>query len=335
MNETTLAVVVIGRNEGSRLTACLESVRAAEGMPSSTELIYVDSDSTDGSPERAAALGAKVIVLSPGKLSAARARNAGWRSATASFILFLDGDTILHRDFVHRAIQEFEDPAIAVVWGHRREIRTSASVYNRLLDLDWIYAPGQTDFCGGDALMRRSSLERAGGFNSDLIAGEEPDLCRRMRAAGDSILHIDAPMTGHDIAMFHFSQYWRRAVRTGHAYAEIADRYRNTPDPFWSRESRSNILRGSLYLLLGIAMCGASVFLRSWTPFLAGLLGLALLSFRTALSSRWKGASWDTLLLFGIHSHLQQVPVLQGQMLYLVGRWRRQSSSLIEYKKPR
>ena len=332
MNAPVLAVVVIGRNEGKRLTACFESIRASRGMPMSIELIYVDSNSTDGSPERAAAFGAKVLTLTTGKLSAARARNVGWRSATAPIIFFLDGDTILRNDFVPQAMAQFEDPTVSVVWGHRREVRPEISVYNRILDLDWIYAAGPTDFCGGDALMRRSSLEHVNGFNPDLIAGEEPDLCRRMRAAGGLILHIDVPMTGHDLAMTHFSQYWRRAVRTGHAYAEIADRYRNTPDPFWNREARANILRGSFYLLSGVAMCAASVIYSSWIPFLAGLTGLAILAMRTALASRWKGVSWDTLLLFGIHSHLQQVPVMQGQILYLLGRLRKQDSKLIEYK---
>ena len=309
-----------------------ESIRASNGLPESTELIYVDSNSTDGSPARAEALGAKVIVLGSGKLSAARARNAGWRSATAPIVFFLDVDTILNPGFLPIALKHFDDPAVSVVWGHRREIRPEASVYNRILDLDWIYAPGLTEFCGGDALMRRSSLEHAGGFNPDLIAGEEPDLCRRMRAAGGNILHIDVPMTGHDIAMFHFKQYWRRAVRTGHAYAEITDLYRNTADPFWARESRANLMRGSFYLLAAIGVCVASVFLHSWLPLLAGFAGFALLAVRTALKSKWKIVSWDTLLLFGIHSHFQQVPVLQGQLLYFLGRWRKKSSELIEYK---
>ena len=53
----SVSVVVIGRNEGERLVRCLESVQAAEYHPEKVELIYVDTDSTDGScaaaePER-------------------------------------------------------------------------------------------------------------------------------------------------------------------------------------------------------------------------------------------------------------------------------------------
>jgi glycosyltransferase involved in cell wall biosynthesis len=332
MNDARVSVVVIGRNEGSRLTACLESIRAARQCTEPWELIYVDSNSSDGSPERAAVLGAKVIVLSSGKLSAARARNEGWRAATAPFILFLDGDTILHPDFVGRAAAEFDKPEIAVVWGHRRESRTEQSPYTRVLDLDWIYAPGITDFCGGDALMRRSTLEQVNGFNAGLIAGEEPDLCRRMRALGNLILHIDVPMTTHDLAVSRLSQYWRRAVRAGYAYAEIAARYRHTPDPSWSKESFDNLWRGSLYFLLVMAACLASIVLHSWLPLLVGALGAAALAVRTALAVRWKCSSWPTLLLYGIHSHAQHVAILQGQLLYRWGRWRQQSRGLIEYK---
>ena len=81
-----LSIVVIGRNEGNRLVACLESIRNSRSLPTQIELIYVDSNSSDGSPERAAGLGATVLRLGPGKQSAARARNLGWRSANAPFI---------------------------------------------------------------------------------------------------------------------------------------------------------------------------------------------------------------------------------------------------------
>jgi glycosyltransferase involved in cell wall biosynthesis len=332
MTRAALSIVVIGRNEGERLARCLESIRAARALPEPTELIYVDSHSTDGSPDWAASYGAKVVGLGPGRLSAARARNAGWQAGTAPFVLFLDGDTILHPEFVQRALKEFSDPSVSVVFGHRREIRPDTSFYNRVLDLDWIAPLGDSDFCGGDSIMRRETLEQTNGFNPELIAGEEPDLCRRIRGMGGRILHIDAPMTGHDLAMHRFNQYWRRATRTGYAYAEISARYRDTPDPLWSRESRKNLKQGSLYILLFVAIAVTALVLHSWIPVVAAALGGVAVCVRSAMLSRWKNVPWGTLLLFGVHSHIQHVPILLGQLSYLWRSSRGQSRVLIEYK---
>jgi glycosyltransferase involved in cell wall biosynthesis len=166
-----LSVVVIGRNEGERLVHCFRSVRAMRPIDGEVEILYVDSASTDGSAARAAAAGATVLRLPPLHPSAALARNVGWRRASAPFVLFLDGDTIVHPGFVVAALPEFADERVAVVWGNRRELRPAASVYNRVLDVEWIQPPGSSAPSGGDALFRRAVLERTGGFDPGLIAG--------------------------------------------------------------------------------------------------------------------------------------------------------------------
>ena len=119
MNKPPLSVVIIGRNEGQRLVDCIRSVQNMNDPPSGMEIIYVDSDSTDGSVDRAKALGTKVLVVHPERPAAAIGRNAGWRAAKAPLILFLDGDTILHPDFVKEATQSLDNsPKVAIVWGH-------------------------------------------------------------------------------------------------------------------------------------------------------------------------------------------------------------------------
>ena len=215
-----VSIVIIGRNEGQRLVRCFESVRTMVGPEADVEIVYVDSGSEDGSVACARRFGASVIELQ-GRCSAARARNAGWQAANGEWILFLDGDTVLDRGFLDAALAHASDPQVAAVWGHRRELRPLANFYHRVLDLDWVYAPGVSEFCGGDVLMRRKALEQVQGFDPALIAGEEPELCSRLRGSGYQILHIDAPMTGHDLAITRFSQYWKRAVRAGYAYAQL------------------------------------------------------------------------------------------------------------------
>src|ERR1700733_8869724 len=66
-------VVVIGRNEGQRLITCLQSLSDA------TAVIYVDSNSTDGSVKAAQDRNINIIELDLSvPFTAARARNAGF-----------------------------------------------------------------------------------------------------------------------------------------------------------------------------------------------------------------------------------------------------------------
>ena len=327
-----VSIVVIGRNEGARLGHCLRSIFSMNNPGCPVEVVYVDSASSDGSVGLAERMGADVVAIEAEQPTAALARNTGWRRTDAPFVLFLDGDTTLDANFVVRALAEFNDHSVAVVWGQRRETNTSDSIYNRVLDLDWIYPPGLSDFCGGDALMRLSALEELGGFDESLIAGEEPEMCRRLRANNQKILHVDVPMTGHDLAITRWQQYWKRANRAGYAYAEVSERFRGGELPFWEREARANRMRAITLLLAPFVGGVTAAFYRQWWPVATiGCLSL-LLVMRTSWKARWKSPSVLMCLLYALHSHLQQIPIFVGQMQYFrdksVGRRR----GLIEYK---
>jgi glycosyltransferase involved in cell wall biosynthesis len=230
--------VVIGRNEGARLVACLASLAGQV-----RRVIYVDSGSTDGSVAAARAAGADVVELDLSKpFTAARARNAGLLALAADppdFVQFLDGDCELRVGWVDRAVRFLDDNLrAAVVCGRRRERFPEASVYNRLIDAEWNTPLGETRACGGDALMRHDPVAALGGFRADLIAGEEPELCLRLRARGWTIWRIDAEMTWHDAQILHLWQWWRRTQRAGHAFAEGAARFSTPSAPHWRREVR-------------------------------------------------------------------------------------------------
>ncbi len=333
MKVSLVSVVVIGRNEGERLRRCLESVCAMERGDWVVEVIYVDSGSADGSLGVAEEYGARVIALRPERPTAALARNAGWRVAGGEVVFFLDGDTVVSPLFVRESLGEFEDERVGVVWGHRREMYPERSVYNRVMDLDWVYIAGFTGFCGGDALFRREVLERTGGFDETLIAGEEPELCRRVIACKWVILHVDRAMTGHDLGILSLVGYWRRAVRAGHAYVEVSERFRGTGEPFWEDEVRRNRTRALGWMTLIAACFVVSFVVKSLLP-MVFLLGFsALLVVRTAFKARWKGAGWGTLLLYGVHSQFQQIPIYFGQREFWRNKRRGFATGLVEYKR--
>jgi cellulose synthase/poly-beta-1,6-N-acetylglucosamine synthase-like glycosyltransferase len=296
------------------------------------EVFYVDSDSADDSVDRANRAEVRIIQLRPQRPCAALARNAGWNAATSEIVLFLDADTELAPDFVADSIGAFRDPHIAVVFGDRREGNPRASVFTRVLDLDWLQAPGAADFCGGDAVMRRSALQDVNGFDETLIAGEEPELCWRLRSRGWQVVHVDRTMAAHELGITRLSQYWRRAVRTGYGYAEVSERFRYTESPLWRAEVKRNRINGVVILLLIMGSLVLGAMRRSAIPIMVAISIFIALAVRTAVRNRWKGADSVTLFLYGLHSHFQQIPILLGQIKYHWQRWRGVSSELIEYK---
>lgn len=326
--EPKLSYVVIGRNEGERLTRCLESIHASDARVTS-EIIYVDSNSSDDSLARAKALGAVAISVKSDRPTAALGRNAGWHAARGEFIMFLDGDTQLHPAFINTALAAIAEPDVAVVWGHRRESDPDQSVYVRVLDLDWIYPPGDSAFCGGDALMRRDVLADTGGFDATLIAGEEPELCSRIRAKGLRIRHVDAPMTLHDLAIKRFAAYWQRAFRAGHAYAEVSARFKNSPDNLWRGEVRRNALHGSMVLAAPVIIVAGIHW--PWLGIAAMCCGAAVLA-RTVHRCKWKDPNLKTRFFYAVHAYVQKLPIFIGQLSFRLSEYTGRRQKLIEYK---
>ena len=323
-----LSVVVIGRNEGARLERCLESVRSADYPRQYMELIYVDSGSTDGSCALAERLGARVVQIEADRPCAAAARNAGSRAARFELVHFLDGDTLVETDWLRTAVRVMRETGAACVYGHRAEIDPRKSLYMRVASLEWYVPPGPAALCGGDALFRRDALEAVGGFNESLIAGEEPELSCRLRCRGFSIWRSDEPMTQHDLDITRFRQYWRRAVRSGWAYAVVGVTCRAGTERVWRGRNLANVLEVSAWVGLVVA----AVFLSEWR-FLLALAGLvATRVIWIGRGVRPRVAGWRDALLYGIHCQFARLPILVGQIRGLWYLLRQRPAKLIEYK---
>lgn len=322
-----LSIIAIGRNEGERLKACLRS------LPADARRIYVDSGSTDDSVAFAKAHGVVVITLPAETLfTAALARNTGLETVIDDgFVQMIDGDCELDAGWIAQAIAAMAaDPGLAVVFGRRRERFPDRSVYNRMCDDEWDVPVGEARSCGGDALFRVAAIKAAGGYNPALIAGEEPDLCLRLRTAGWRVRRIDAEMTRHDAAMTRFGQWWRRTERSGHAFAELSYRHGAAGDPHWRRETRSIVAWGivlpAAILLLGLAIGW-------WAAAIAALVVPAQMA-RIAWRMRSSGNDTRFAAALGFFLLLGKLPQAKGLLRY---RWRRLTgarASLIEYKGP-
>ena len=324
-----IGLVAIGRNEGQRLRQCLLSV-----IKKVTRIVYVDSGSTDGSVDLARSLGVDVVELDLSTpFTAARARNTGFThllkaDAQLEFVQFVDGDCEVVEGWLDCAQRELDAQAnVAVVCGRRRERFPDLSIYNWLCDMEWDTPVGEAKACGGDAMMRVKAFQQVGGFNPTLIAGEEPELCVRLRQKGWKILRLDAEMTLHDAQMKSFSQWWKRAMRAGHAYAEGAWLHGGEPERHWVRESRSIWFWGLLLplLALGIAWSthGFSLLL---------LVGYPLLVSRIFFNLRRQNICRKHAALYASSCVLGKFAQVVGALGFLRNRLLVTKSRLIEYK---
>lgn len=342
---SSLGVVVIGRNEGDRLRRCLESLEQ-EGVP----VVYVDSGSTDESVAMARGRGVEVVELDPSRpFSAARARNEGFArckrlNPDLRFVMFVDGDCEVVSGWLARAQQELEArPELAVVCGRRRELHPERSVYNRLADLEWDSPIGLAQSCGGDALFRSLDFEAVDGFDPMAKAGEEPELCQRLRQNGRQVARIDAEMTRHDLNMTRFSEWWRRQLRVGYHGMDIESRFQPVQEAGAPRQAslfgaslRRARIWGIGWPLLVVVSAGVAWRVAGIGPaMLSVALGLGLLvaqAGRLAWRVRNRVGRPGDAIVHGVLMVVEKWANLVGQVRYLRDRTRGRGAKLIEYK---
>jgi glycosyltransferase involved in cell wall biosynthesis len=323
---TNVAVVAIGRNEGDRLRRCLESVAGRAAL-----VVYVDSGSTDGSVALSKAMGAEFVALDMSTpFTAARARNAGAVFALQlrpdlEYLQFVDGDCEVDANWLETA-HDFllSHDGVAAAFGRRRERHPERSVFNHLCDMEWNVPPGEVRSCGGDVMMRAESWRRVGGYREDLIAGEEPELCIRLRGAGWTIRCLDAPMTLHDAAITRWGQWWTRTTRTGYAFAEGSHLFGAPPERHWVRESRRSVFWG-LAAPAVIAVLALTVW--PWFLVMIGFYPIQMLR----LYLRNAGTVRERALK-AVFTTLGYFPEAAGHLRFWRNRLMAKRGALIEYK---
>jgi len=244
-----VGAVVIGRNEGARLQRCLNSL-----LPQVTHLVYVDSGSQDESAAFARSVGAIVVELDTSiPFTAARARNAGFEAlmdlSDLEFVQFIDGDCIVEADWISKARAAIaSDPQLGLVTGWRREIYPDNSIYNALCDVEWHRPAGQIAACGGDMMVRAAAFDDVAGFNHQVIAAEDDEFCQRLAGANWKLLRIPEQMSLHDANMLHFSEWWKRAERSGHGFAQVSDLHKG----YFAPERKRVLVFGGVLPLLAL-----------------------------------------------------------------------------------
>ena len=346
-DKVKIGVVVIGRNEGERLKRCLASILAQHQAP----IVYVDSGSSDGSVEHAQSVGVEVVDLDMTRpFTMARGRNAGFNYLVehypdCEFVQFVDGDCEIVEGWISTACEFLvANPKTISVCGNRMERYPEATLYNKLINMEWQGAEGEVKACGGDAMYRVAPLAVAKGFNESMIAGEEGELCLRLRGNGFAINRLDIPMTLHDANMHHLTEWWLRSVRCGHAYAHGFDLHRQTPEQREERYKKRQVLSSMAYgvcfpllilLLVTVLLTQPLsqlplIFVCSSILF---VLSLYIRLIEKCVKSRLLlGNSQSQAWLYAAFIALGKLPEAQGVSKYYFNKMRGVTAKIIEYR---
>ena len=319
----------------TRASACWRASSSVRSL--GCPVVYVDSGSTDGSLERGARRCATSrSALDPARpFSAARARNEGLRALVAArpelrLVQFLDGDCTLLPGWLEAAEPAMAaDPRVPSSSARCASGTPKRRIYNRLCALEWRSPPGDlTNFgaLGGIMLVRADVFMRVGGFNEQVIAGEDSEFGVRVAVAGFKVTKIARRMATHDADIQRFAQWWRRAVRGGHAIGQRFSLHGRGAMRDCARERRS-------VLVWGLALPATILALAPATHGLSLLLagGYAVLGQRIARYRRGQGDSGADARLYArfvvIGKFAEAWGLLKFYVNNMAGRFR-----IIEYK---
>jgi GT2 family glycosyltransferase len=325
-----VGVVVIGRNEGERLKLCLKST-----LKQSVKVVYVDSGSTDDSVAFASSVGVDVIILDMQlPFNAGRARNEGYYRLLAKYpdivyIQFVDGDCELLGDWLNRGLLYlFQNPSWAIIAGTVRERYPEKSVYNTLCNIEWNVISGKAKGCGGIFMIRCSAFDQVEGFNPEVVAGEEPELCYRLRHAGWDIFRIDIPMAIHDAGMTKFSQWWKRAMRSGYAFAQGFAMHGGEEERYCLRNSL-RIWVWAFLLPIGVLLSATLIH----KLFLFVLLLIPMQLIKVTVRTHRQRPQWYQAALYALFNYIAKFAQLIGQILYMWRKYTRKKYQQIEFEK--
>lgn len=196
-----ISVVVIGRNEQSRIGACMQSIKDAMGVMLH-EIVYVDSRSTDDSLVIARRWGARCYTLDDPRTTAGLGRRIGTQEAQGEYLLFLDADMQLCKGFLEAAMLAMAKDGYDGACGIRDDIYLKdgleiAHVPNYFHCTSERIVP---EF-GGALFIKKDALLAAGGWSADTIACEESELHARLLTQKCRIIELPVPMILHTDAV--------------------------------------------------------------------------------------------------------------------------------------
>lgn len=176
-----VTVVIPAHNEASYLPGGLAAVRsAAARVDGQVGIVVVANRCTDRTAELAMAGGATVVEH--GGRCIAAVRNAGVAVATGEVVVTVDADCKMHPDTLRQVVEHLGSGRF--VGGGTKVVpeRRSAGITATYAVMEVLVAAARVG--GGVFWTRRSDFDAVGGFDEQLVVGEDVDFARRLAAHG-------------------------------------------------------------------------------------------------------------------------------------------------------
>jgi GT2 family glycosyltransferase len=182
------SVVVVAHNEGDELAATVASLLAT--TPKGTEIIVVDDQSDDGSPDALPRAPGVTVHRTNERSGITRSRNLGAAHATGDVLVFSDGHVRTEPGWLEPLAEDLSVPGVGAVAPVISNMRgDGAPGYgftwrSPTLTTAWITRPAEAPraapmLCGCFLAVRRDAFERLGGFDPGLTLWgmEDAELC--------------------------------------------------------------------------------------------------------------------------------------------------------------
>lgn len=305
-----VSIVIIARNEAANIKRTIESVLSSIEQWPQTEVLLVDSASTDETVAIAQQYPINIVRLKASWfLSAAAGRYIGMRHTRGDLIMYLDGDMELIPTWLEQAVPFIQArPELGGVTGYRRDIlvRDGQVVGEQDYGRNSQNQAIEVGYFAGAAIYRRSALEKVGGFNPYIISDEEPELCMRLRHAGYKLMRLPYLMCKNYTLPLKSMDYFMRRLRSnlwlGHGQVP---RYHLGSSLFWTylreRGTYVGYLGGvfiTIMAMLATLFSRKIIFLGGWLFIVTAAL-VAFWIKKRSLRQTWLSLAHQTFAAYG------------------------------------
>jgi len=177
-----ISIIILTYNSQQTLWPCLESITALDYPKDFIEILLLDNGSHDNTVQIIQQFGYEHISLPDFNLS--ELRNYGADMSTGDIVSFIDSDCVVSADWLTQVVKWFDDPTVGIV-GNEYLLPRDATIFERNWYNKSNYGIKYNELIpAGNMAVKKEYFCQLGGFDNNLLTGEDDYILRKFRSAG-------------------------------------------------------------------------------------------------------------------------------------------------------